>query len=106
MNIPYLLTIYFPLRLQSKQQDHQLWIMPQLSLVTVSFTTTMNLLPKSKSKIESNGLLICNLISENLGLEKLRSDSNLRKISGPANLDLYHKREKNPGDKLKKNQVN
>ena len=39
------------------------------------------------------------------------SVSNLRKISGPANLDfflglhkldLYHKPEKNPGDKLKK----
>ena len=54
------------------------------------------------------------MISENQGLEKLRSVSNLRKISGPANLDfflglhlekkldLYHKPEKNPGDKLKK----
>ena len=61
------------------------------------------------------GLLICTLISENQGLEKSRSASNLRKISGPANLDfflglhlekkldLYHKPEKNPGDKLKKN---
>ena len=63
----------------------------------------------------SVGLLICTLISENQGLEKSRSASNLRKISGPANLDfflglhlekkldLYHKPEKNPGDKLKKN---
>ena len=46
---------------------------------------------------------------------KSRSVSNLRKISGPANLDfflglhlekklgLYYKYEKNPGDKLKKN---
>ena len=53
------------------------------------------------------GLLICNLISENQDLEKPRSASNLRKISGPANLDffsrspskkklgLYHKYEKN-----------
>ena len=61
------------------------------------------------------GLLICTLISENQGLEKLRSVSNLRNISGPANLDfflglhlgkkldLYHKPEKNSGDKLKKN---
>ena len=61
------------------------------------------------------GLLMCTLISENQGLEKLRSVSNLRKISGPANLDfflglhlqkklgLYYKLEKNPGDKLKKN---
>ena len=60
-------------------------------------------------------LLICTLISENQGLEKSRSASNLRKISGPANLDfflglhlekklgLYYKSEKNPGDKLKKN---
>jgi hypothetical protein len=30
--------------------------------------------------------LICTLISENKGLEKLRSVSNLRKISGPAHL--------------------
>jgi hypothetical protein len=63
----------------------------------------------------SVGLLICTLISENQGLEKSRSASNLRKISGPVNLDfflglhlkkklhLYHKPEKNPGDKLKKN---
>ena len=34
-------------------------------------------------------LLICTLISENLGLEKSRSVSNLRKISGPANLDFF-----------------
>ena len=59
-------------------------------------------------------LLIWTLISENQGLEKSRSASNLRKISGPANLDfflglhlekkldLYHKPEKNSGDKLKK----
>ena len=51
------------------------------------------------------GLLICTLVSENQGLEKSRSTSNLRKISGPVNLDfflekkldLYHKPEKNPG---------
>ena len=44
------------------------------------------------------GLLICTLISENQGLEKLRSDSNFRKISGPCNpgfllvchLDFFH----------------
>ena len=57
------------------------------------------------------GLLICTLISENKGLEKSRSASYLGKISGRANLDffqekkldLYHKPEKSPGDKLKKN---
>ena len=60
-------------------------------------------------------LLIYTLISENQGLQKSRSVSNLIKISGPADLDffpglhlekkldLYHKPEKNPGDKLKKN---
>ena len=37
----------------------------------------------------SFGLLICTLISENHGLEKLRSVSNLRKISGPAHLDFF-----------------
>ena len=35
------------------------------------------------------GLLICTLISENQGLAKSRSTSNLRKISGPANLDFF-----------------
>ena len=35
------------------------------------------------------GLLICALISENQGLEILRSVSNLRKISGPAHLDFF-----------------
>ena len=34
-------------------------------------------------------LLICTLIFENQGLEKSRSASNLRKISGPANLDFF-----------------
>ena len=69
----------------------------------------------------SIGHLICTFISENQGLEKSSSVSNLRKISGPAHLhfffsrlefffslstgffsDLYHKPEKNSGDKLKK----
>ena len=35
------------------------------------------------------GLLICILISENQGLEKSRSASKLRKISGPANLYFF-----------------
>ena len=60
----------------------------------------------------TNGLLIFTLISDNQGLEKSRSVSNL---SGPAKpeffsrsphrkkLGLYHTSEKNPGDKLKKN---
>ena len=34
-------------------------------------------------------LLICTLISENQGFEKLRSVSNLRKISGPAHLEFF-----------------
>ncbi len=36
-----------------------------------------------------DGLLICTLISENQGLEKSRSASNLRKISGPAELNSF-----------------
>ena len=63
----------------------------------------------------SNSHLICPLISENEGLEKSRAASNLKKISVPAHLnfffslspeffsDLYHRSEKNSGDKLKKN---
>ena len=35
------------------------------------------------------GLLIYTLISENQGLEKLRSVSNLRKISGPAHIIFF-----------------
>ena len=35
------------------------------------------------------GLLICTLISGNHGLENSRTDSNLRKISGPANLLFF-----------------
>ena len=35
------------------------------------------------------GLLICIFISENQGLEKLRSALNLRKISGPAQLNFF-----------------
>ena len=35
------------------------------------------------------GHLICTLISENQGLEKLRSVSNLKKISGPAHLNFF-----------------
>ena len=35
------------------------------------------------------GLLICTLISENQGLEKSRSVLNLRKVSGPSNLDFF-----------------
>ena len=37
---------------------------------------------------DTTGLLICTLISEKQGLKKLRSVSNLRKISGPADLDF------------------
>ena len=40
---------------------------------------------QSSFKCSAFGLLICTLISENQGLEK----SNLRKISGPANLDFF-----------------
>ena len=58
--------------------------------------------------------LICALISENEGLEKSRSASNLRKISVPAHLNFFSvchlnffqiygiNFEKNSGDKLKK----
>ena len=68
--------------------------------------------------------LICTLLSENQGLEKLRSVSYLRKNSVPPHLNcfsiylscffqfvswifsgLWYKSEKNSGDKLKKNQV-
>ena len=34
-------------------------------------------------------LLICTLISKNQGLEKSRSASNVRKISGPAKLNFF-----------------
>jgi hypothetical protein len=37
----------------------------------------------------TGGLLICTLISENQGLEKLRSVSILKKMSGPEHLDFF-----------------
>ena len=40
-------------------------------------------------RITTVGFLMLTLISENQGLEKLRSVSNLRKISGPAYLDFF-----------------
>ena len=67
-----------------------------------------------KAFIRIVGLLICTLIFENQGHEK-SIKSNLRKISGLANLDffsrspprkklyLYYKPKKYPSDKLKKN---
>jgi hypothetical protein len=63
------------------------------------------------------GLLICTFIFENQGLEKSRSISNPRKISGSANPDffsglhpekklgLYYKPEKNQVPNLKKIKV-
>ena len=39
--------------------------------------------------IPSDSHLFCTLISENQGLEKLRSILNLRKISGPAELNFF-----------------
>ena len=57
--------------------------------------------------LQTFGLLICTLLSENQGLEKSRSASNHRKFSGPANLDFSRSlliyTIKNPGDKLKWN---
>ena len=73
---------------------------------------------KQKLSQHTIGRLFCTMISENEGLKKLRSVSNLRKISCPEFFfstleffsvcqlyffsDLYHKPEKNSGDKLKK----
>ena len=44
---------------------------------------------KSRNLGLTCGLLICTLISENQGLEKSRSVSNLKKNSGPASLDFF-----------------
>ena len=72
----------------------------------------------SKTKCNSDHtvtLLFCTLISENKGLEKSRSVSDLRKISGPAHLNFFSVCHLNffqvyginlaffSGDKLKKN---
>ena len=53
------------------------------------FFYVVNLQNETDKDIPTIGLLICTLISENQGLEKLRSVSNPRKISGPANLDFF-----------------
>ena len=44
---------------------------------------------EKKKKVVKIGLLICTLISQNQDLEKSRSASNFRKISGPAHLDFF-----------------
>ena len=51
------------------------------------FVTKSSLLFKLALDILSH--LFCTLISENQGLEKLRSILNLRKISGPAELNFF-----------------
>ena len=58
----------------------------------------------------SQGLLICTLISENQGLlqtlekfQVLQTWIFFQGLHLEKKLDLYHKPEKNPGDKLKKN---
>ena len=64
--------------------------------------------PVLGSVSNSNGHLFCTLISENEGLEKLRSVSNLKKnqVLSPGFFSgLWYKSEKNPVDKLKKIQV-
>ncbi len=48
VNTRFWLQICFPPRLQSKPPGLRCWIMPQLSLVTVTYTTMMSLLLKSK----------------------------------------------------------
>ena len=55
-----------------------------------------NLLTLLCSKDKAVGLLICTLISEYQGLEKLRSVSNLRKFSGSASQSRSQTKEKNP----------
>ena len=59
--------------------------------VYLETTTSLKKLTCSRNSIQLNSLgpLICTLISENKVLEKSRSDSNLRKISGPANLNFF-----------------
>ena len=50
---------------------------------------TLFVSPESIVRKPSFSLLICALISENQGLEKSRSVSKLRKISGPLHLDFF-----------------
>lgn len=52
VNILFLLLIYFPRRLQSKQPDHPCLIMLRPSLATVSCTTMTSPSPKSKQKLK------------------------------------------------------
>ena len=53
------------------------------------FVAEPNVVNFSKLFLHTLSHLICTLISENEGLEKLRSASNLRKISGPAQLSFF-----------------
>ena len=60
-----------------------------MSTLDTKFFYVVNLQNETDKDIPTIGLLICTLISENQGLEKLRSVSNPRTISGPANLDFF-----------------
>ena len=58
VNILCWLPIYFPQRLQSKRRDLRCWIMPQLSPATAFCITMTNLLHRSKSKTDSNMVVL------------------------------------------------
>ena len=58
-----------------KEEEEKMWIIKRKTVY--------------HNKTQPLGLLICTLISENQGLEKSRSASNPRKISGPAHLNLF-----------------
>ena len=64
------------------------WIVIEISLLT-RCASHQSSSDNRIYAIMTGSLLMCTLISENLGLEKSRSASNLRKISGSANLDFF-----------------
>ena len=75
----------------------QQYILLQLEIIKIEFLKKLWILYSKIGRIAecssfcdlSYGVLICTLLSENQGLEKLRSVLNLRKISGPAHLDFF-----------------
>ena len=58
-------------------------------LLLTKFFYVVNLQNETDKDIPTIGLLICALISENQGLEKSRSASNIRNMLSSANLDFF-----------------
>ena len=72
-----------------RRYDNLRRILLEIGVPWIDITISLVVITASDFRKDLIGHLICTLISENQGLEKLRSVSNLRKISGPAHLNFF-----------------